>query len=255
MTTVTSPHEIIEIYWMPGCSSCLRLKEFVEGTGLPFTAINVEAEPARAGKLRERGMRVPALCVGEECVNGVHLSTVAGLLGVDYAEPERLSPAELRDKYRIAIGALTRFTAQITPETAAFALPGRERSLIEVAGHAACVMRYFLGKYDDDDYGLFFDDLEPSARDSPEIIAFAGESLDRFEAWWAEMGSEDPLDTVVPVYWGHRTLHEALEREVWHTMQHTRQVMFMLEQVGVSPDAPLTADDLAGLPLPVRVFD
>src|SRR5690606_14865868 len=131
---------------------------------------NVEAEPDRAGKLLSKGMRVPALCVGDECVNGVHLATVAGLLGVEYVEPERLSPAELRDKYRIAIDALCRYVAQITPETADFALPGRERTLIEVAGHAACVMRYFLGKYDDDEYALFFDDLEPDIRDPQELI-------------------------------------------------------------------------------------
>lgn len=255
MSNATLDAEAVEIYWMPGCSSCLRLKEFVESTGLPFTAINVEAEPERAGKLRSKGMRVPALCVGDECVNGVHLATVAGLLGVDYVEPERLSPRELRAKYRIAIDALCRFVAQITPEAADFALPGRERTLIEVAGHAACVMRYFLGKYDDDAYDLFFDDLEPETRDPHELVRFARESLDRFETWWTELGHDDPLDTVVPIYWGHRTLHEALEREVWHTMQHTRQVMFMLEQVGIEPDGPLTPDDLAGLPLPARVFD
>ena len=255
MSTATATDQAIEIYWMPGCSSCLRLKEFVESTGLEYTAINVEAEPELAGKLRSKGMRVPALCVGDECVNGVHLSTVAGLLGVDYVEPERLTPAQLRDKYRLAIDALCRYTAQVTPDVAGFALPGRERTLIEVAGHAACVMRYFLGKYDDDEYALFFDDLEPSTRDPREVAAFARESLDLFEQWWAEMGSDDPLDTVIPIYWGHRTLHEALEREVWHTVQHTRQVMFMLEQTGIAPDGPLTADDLAGLPLPVRVFD
>ena len=25
----------IEVYWIPGCSSCLRMKEFLETTGLP----------------------------------------------------------------------------------------------------------------------------------------------------------------------------------------------------------------------------
>lgn len=254
MPRTTTDREI-EIYWMPGCSSCLRLKEFVEVTGLPYRAINVEAEPQNAAKLLSKGMRVPALCVGDECVNGVHLATVATLLGVEYREPDRLDPAALAEKYRLAIHALCRFTAQITPEAAVLALPGRERSLAEVAGHAACVMRYFIGKYDDDAFPLFFDDLEPETREPDELMAFARESLAQFEQWWAELESGDPLDTVVPVYWGHRSLHEALEREVWHTMQHTRQVMFMLETAGIAPDRPLDAGDLAGLPLPTRVFD
>ncbi|MFI8595566.1 DinB family protein [Microbacterium sp. NPDC078428] len=244
----------IEIYWMPGCSSCLRLKEFVEKTGKPYVAINVEAEPARAGKLTERGMRVPALCVGDRCVNGVHLPTVAELIGVDYAEPDRLSPTELVERYRRVIEVLRAVVPQITPDVAKFALPGRERTLIEVAGHAGCVMRYFLGKYDDDDHPKFFDDLEPQGMDAAALDGFIAETAASFESWAAE-AADDPLDTVVPLYWGHRPLHEGLEREVWHTAQHTRQVIFMLEQSGVTPNHRLSPEDLAGLPLPERVFD
>lgn len=253
MAASTAPQ--IEIYWMPGCSSCLRLKEFVEKSGKPFTAINVEAEPDRAGLLRSKGMRVPALCVGDTCVNGVHLATVAELIGVEYDEPRRLSPAELRDRYLRALDVLTAVIPQISPDRAFFALPGRERGLAEVAGHAACVMRYFLGKYDDADFAGFFDDLEPTTRVAAELEAFLLDTRERFESWWSLLGHDDPLDDVVPLYWGHRTMHEALEREVWHTAQHTRQVVHMLELSGATPTDSLTPDDLAGLPVPERVFD
>ena len=37
--------------------------------------------------------------------------------------------------------------------------------------------------------------------------------------------------------------------------QHVRQLIFALERCGVAPDGPLTADDLAGLPLPQRLFE
>ena len=84
-----------------------------------------------------------------------------------------------------------------------------------------------------------------------ELRAYPGS----LEDWWEIGGHEDPLDRVIESYWGNHTLHEVFERETWHTAQHTRQVMMFLEQLGIAPDAPLTADDLAGLPLPERVWD
>jgi glutaredoxin len=245
----------VELYWMPGCSSCLRMKEFVEQSGVDYVAINVDQEPERAAKLARQGLRVPAACVGDTCVNGVNLSGVASLIGVDYSPPEMLSPDELIARYRRVVQALCDLTDQIPAERADFTLPGRDRDIVTLAGHAGCVMRYFLGKYDDDDYEGFFDDLEPGYRDTASLVSFARETLQRTETWWHDDGQDDPLDRVVPLYWGPRTLAEGLEREVWHTAQHTRQLAYMLEQIGVEPRGALTAEDLAGLPLPERVFD
>lgn len=254
--SATAIEEQIEVYWMPGCSSCLRMKEFVEKTGLPFVAVNVDQEPERAGKLKERGLRVPTLCVGDACVNGVKLADVADLLGVEYTPPQMLAPAELIERYNIVIDALCRYIAQIPADKGNFTLPDRDRDLWHLAGHAGCTMRVFLGKYEDEEYPGFFDDIEPrELRDSDALIAYARETQRLANEWWELDGKDDPLDTVVVMYWGPRTLHEALEREVWHAAQHTRQVMLMLERLGVEVDRPLTSQQLAGLPLPERVFD
>lgn len=256
-TDTVTPHtgETVELYWMPGCSSCLRMKEFVERSGRDFVAINVDQEPERAAKLTRNGLRVPAACIGDTCVNGTHLTSVASLLGVEYTAPEMLPPAELMARYRRVIQALCDLIEQIPPERADFTLPGRDRDIVALAGHAGCVMRYFLGKYDDDDYDEFFEDLEPGYRDAASLVAFARETLQQAQAWWRHDGHDDPLDRVAPLYWGHRTLAEGLEREVWHTAQHTRQLAYMLEQIGVAPHGALTAEDLVGLPLPERIFD
>jgi hypothetical protein len=60
---------------------------------------------------------------------------------------------------------------------------------------------------------------------------------------------------VVKTYWGPQSLHEVLERTTWHSCQHVRQVMMILETLGIPPDHPLTQADLAGLPLPEKVWD
>ena len=41
----------IRAYWQPGCTSCLRMKEFLAKHGVPFVSVNVledkDAGPAR----------------------------------------------------------------------------------------------------------------------------------------------------------------------------------------------------------------
>jgi hypothetical protein len=50
-------------------------------------------------------------------------------------------------------------------------------------------------------------------------------------------------------------LHQLLERSTWHPAQHARQLMAVLEGFGIAPDGPLSAEDLAGLPLPERLWE
>ena len=45
------------------------------------------------------------------------------------------------------------------------------------------------------------------------------------------------------------------ERSTWHSAQHARQLIHVLERFGIEPDGRLTAEDLAGLPLPERLFE
>jgi hypothetical protein len=50
-------------------------------------------------------------------------------------------------------------------------------------------------------------------------------------------------------------MHDVFERTAWHAAQHTRQMNLMLETYGITPDRPLSAEDLKGLPVPDEVWD
>jgi hypothetical protein len=50
-------------------------------------------------------------------------------------------------------------------------------------------------------------------------------------------------------------VHEVLERSAWHPAQHARQLMLLLEDLGIEPQGRLSAQDLAGLPLPEKAWD
>ena len=56
-------------------------------------------------------------------------------------------------------------------------------------------------------------------------------------------------------YYGPQTLHELFERTTWHSGQHARQWMMLLDKEGVAHPKPLNDADFARLPMPQNVWD
>jgi hypothetical protein len=50
-------------------------------------------------------------------------------------------------------------------------------------------------------------------------------------------------------------MHQLLERSTWHSAQHARQLAAVLERYGIEPNRRPTPQDLAGLPLPERLWE
>jgi glutaredoxin len=244
----------IEVYWRPGCSSCLRVKEFVSRAGVPFEAINVVEQPERALKVTRHGLYTPAVCVGDECVSGTGLDAVARLIGAPYAPPLMLEPFELKQRYEWFLDAACRYIDQLGALGLAYTLPGRDRPMLEVANQTVSVMRGFLAAYHQGFHDRQFARCPDDVRTTGDLQRRADETRALFTEWWLGHGIHGRLDRVIDTpWWGQRTLHEVFEREVWHTAQHTRQLMLALEQLGIAPDRPLTDSDFAGLQLPDAV--
>ena len=251
-----TPAQTIEVYWVPGCSSCLRMKEFIEQTGFEFESINLADSPGRMAKLDRIGVSAPAVAVGERGVQGLDLVGIAELIGYDYDAPEMLAPAVMKAKYDTVIAAVNRFTGQLTDEQLEYRSPDNNRSVRFLVAHAGSIMRYFVDAYDQekfDNSGRPPSDLSTTGT-REELLAFTADTASMLNTWWDKYGFDDPFDRVLETSWGHRTLHEVFERVVWHTAQHTRQLMDWMETIGVSPIDPLTSEDLAGLPLPERLM-
>lgn len=254
--------ETVELYWKPGCTSCLRMKEFVDKSGVSYDAINLDTEPQRAAGVTNPELYdgdvllVPVACVADRCVSGLDLAAVAALIGVPYEAKPPLPAADLYARYHVLLDASCRFAAQMTPEVLAHELPGRKRPVLFIANQIASVGRAFLTAYYE---GVHTKDpyyrKPESVESGDDIIARARETQQLFRDWWNDDGRYDALDQVIETYWGHRTLHEVFEREVWHTAQHTRQVMCVLDEFGIQIDGRLTDSDYAGLPMPERIHD
>src|SRR6516165_5728004 len=62
---------VIKAYWQPGCTSCLRMKEFLTKHGVHFVSINVLEDNAGFAELATLGIRsVPIVRRGKDWANG-----------------------------------------------------------------------------------------------------------------------------------------------------------------------------------------
>ena len=220
--------------------------------------MNIARNAKGQARLTGHGLdSVPAVCLDEVCVPGGDLGAIATLLQLDYEPPSRLTPLQLIERWRLVLESAQRYLRQAPFTGLAHKSPDRDRTFRELGWHIVLIPRAFVTAYDTDEFPnrSFAERDVPVTLTGEDIAVALGESQRVVETWWREAGSKDPLDRVIETYWGAHTLHEALEREVWHTAQHTRQVMMFLEMVGVLPDRPLTPEDLAGLPLPEGVWD
>jgi hypothetical protein len=59
----------------------------------------------------------------------------------------------------------------------------------------------------------------------------------------------------VKTFYGTPPMHQVLERSTWHSAQHARQMIAVLERFGIAPERRLTSDDLSGLPLPEQLWE
>jgi hypothetical protein len=202
--------------------------------------------------LREFGVRkVPVLAKGGQYVFGQNLDGVAKFVGKERGVT-MLPPEQLFGKYRRVFAAAQRHARQFPTERYNEAvIPNRDRYIRQLNFHLFRIGEAFLEAWDGAEYtpkiasNRVGDDLQTG----DQIASYGGAVWARLESWWA--GVDDPtLSRMIKTFFGDVTAHHLLERSTWHSAQHTRQLGAVLERMGIQPKAPLTADDLAGLPMP-----
>ena len=187
---------------------------------------------------------------------GLDLAEVAKLLGIAPPDAARLAPGELVDRLETVLTATGRYLRQIPDARLGDGLPGRDRSLRELGHHVFVIAEAFLDVTRGEVLTAerLADAPDEGMRTGADLDRFGADVRDRLGAWWSgadEAACEGPAET----YYGTQTLHQVLERTAWHAAQHARQLMMVMATLGIEADGPLGAADLAGLPLPEKVWD
>jgi glutaredoxin/uncharacterized damage-inducible protein DinB len=248
----------LKVYWRPGCSSCVRVKEFLSKLGVEYESINVSARPQAMEELRALGVRtVPVVARGAEYVFAQELADVSQFIGrkVDF---ERLPAPTLLEKWLKVLAAGERCIAQFpAARLDERATEGRERSIRELAYHVYQIPQAFLQAVlegNPDLAGTYNEAVPADVRTADDIRAYAARMTNDLAEWWrscADKSCAGKLQT----YYGEQPLHHVLERCTWHSAQHVRQLLAVLERLGIAPEKPLTARDYAGLPMPEGLWE
>ncbi len=248
----------LKVYWRPGCSSCVKVKEYLKQQGVPFESIDVAARPEAMKDLLAFGVKtVPVVARGNEFVFAQALEDVSRFVGAKF-ENKRLSPQALVDKWLSVMRAAQRHAMQIPPaRMGERAVESRDRSIRDLACHVYQVPDAFLQAVQNgvEDLTSVYNAPPPKEITKPEHIAAYGARItEGIERWWSQLPDKSCRQTV-KTYYGERPLHELLERCTWHSAQHARQMIAVLERLGVEPKGKLTAADYAGLPMPQGLWE
>jgi hypothetical protein len=236
----------------------VKVKEFLSKLGVDYESINVSARPEAMDELREMGVRtVPVVARGREYVFAQELADVSQFIGrkVDF---QRLPAPALMEKWLNVLAAAQRHAMQLpAARLGERATEGRDRSIRDLAYHVYQIPDAFLQAVLDgrDDLTAVFNAPPPaSVKTVDDVRRFGLSTTQKLNEWWKSQ-ADRACSGVLKTYYGDQVLHHVLERCTWHSAQHARQVIAVLERFGIAPDGPLSANDYAGLPMPEGLWE
>jgi hypothetical protein len=208
--------------------------------------------------LSKYGMRkVPVLAKGDEFAFGQMLDPFAKFAGLPMPGADRLSPEQLYKKYEMVFAAAQRYARQFPAERfRERVISHRERVIRTLCYHVFRIGESFLETWDGAEYSVKIADNEPpdEMQTGDDIARYGAAVWQRYETWWQGLDDRS-LSRVLKTYYGDTVAHKLFERVTWHSAQHCRQLVAVLERMGIAADGPLTSEDLAGLPLPERLWE
>ena len=220
--------------------------------------MNVLDSPEGLAELRRLGARsVPVVSRGDRFVFAQVIKDVVAFLGLSDDAGPQLSPGQLGERYDRILETAIRLVRQVPEGNLERQLPHRPRSWRVLMHHLFQIATAFLDMEETGQTLSYETMVAPppdEMRTSEDIARFGERVRERFARWRDGSRSQD-FSSQVPTYFGGTTRHEMLERTVWHSAQHVRQLASLLEQAGITPDSPLTRDDIRGLPLTDRIWD
>jgi glutaredoxin len=275
----------LTLYWLTGCGNCTRLKGYLKERDVEFTAVDVLADPAAMQEMERLGIAtMPVLRRGEQWVSGFDLGKVDELLGLD-ADPRGrvLAIDELAERAAHLLGLAARAASQIplerqddpTPtmvkagETIWFMRDGRQyyphstsKGLVHhIAGHAEKFKRFALAADGVHEVGfpMTFDG-EAQSFGEPDDATPLYRVVDQMEltasdirAWCTTRAPSD-FTRSIDTHYGPQTFHQLLQTMTCSIAQHTRQVVDIVEGLGLKAPGP-APEDLEGLLMPAGVWE
>lgn len=267
----------IHLYWATGCTSCLRVKEFLERNDTSFVSHNVvqkdraTADPATESSVGIQGVdpelmdemaqlglpqHVPIVRCGGEWADGKDLANVAELVGIEY-DTEPLPVDVLYHRLTVLLETTQAYLLLLPDNEFETHIPNRPRSYADLVQHIFSLPDVFLQH----EAGVPMEGVPRMEHHwdhhSKTALRTYGSSVQgRLDDWFETAGQTCDWSETADVFWGQPSKHEFFERTTWHTGQHVRQLEWVLEEVlHIDLDTPLDPKLWEGLPMPEKVWN
>ena len=245
----------IQLYVQSGCSSCLRAKEFLGKTVDDFDVFDIANDPAAFDRLEARGIStVPVVLVDDEYCFAQDVAVLAEFLGVA-ATAHSLTPETLLERYDRALSLAIDLIRQVPDDLfIERAIATRDRSVGLLGHHVLNVADRMVAGLDTGHWVKSTPILPGDMNNADDVARYGDETrakLRMFAARAEDFAFRSPIRT----YYGNPSAHYLLERSVWHSVHHMRQLREVLEQHGIVPAAAIDAALTSGLPMPDGVWD
>lgn len=217
-------------------------------------------DPQGRERLLKLGVRnVPVVAKGEQFVFGQNLEDVAEFVGLQGTGHTPLPPAELIRKWVLVLRAAQRYMRQIPAERLnERVIDNRDRSIRLMGHHVFRIGEAYLETVIDGvEYWIQHANVPPkdgTFTTGEEFVRYGDDVIDRLQKWWDGLADKSCRQSL-KTYYGMQPMHQLFERSTWHSAQHARQLLAVLDRLGIEPDGRLTKEDLAGLPLPERLWE
>jgi hypothetical protein len=202
---------------------------------------------------------VPVVAKGDQFVFGQNLEDVAEFVGLHGTGHEPLPPEQLLTKWISVLRAVQRYLRQMpTARLNEKVIDNRDRSIRLMGHHVFRIGEAFLETVVDGvEYAVQLANIPPkdgTFTTGEEIARYGDTVIARLQQWWDGLADKS-CEQKVKTFFGMQPIHMLYERSTWHSAQHARQLAAVLERFGIEPDGRLTPEDLAGLPLPERLWE
>jgi glutaredoxin len=247
----------VAVYWRPGCSMCLKAKEFIEEAGIEFESLNVFAREDAQRELVSAGLRgLPVVRKGDRLMYAQSLADISEFLELDTdaRNRARLSQGELLDRWDQVLDRARIIIAGFTDEQLRrAAIIGRDRTVGQLSSHVFQIPEAFLTSMDDRDADTreIMRSTRTNVVSHEGLDAYVDKTLAQYRDW-RNRGGASKIPDVIETFYGRQPSGQVLERYVWHSTQHARQLDVIAAGMGAEYQIP--PELYVGLPLPKRLW-